>query len=91
MLTTQGVTRRAVAYMAIVAAVTLVTWRDTLRVPFLLDDNHVVRDNLDIREMGNCGRFLATFPNRGLLKTGYALNYAIAQRGRKGAPSPEWR
>ncbi|MEP0842451.1 MAG: hypothetical protein HRF43_07035, partial [Phycisphaerae bacterium] len=72
-----------------IAAVTGWVWRMALAVPFHLDDHHTVTDNLEIRDLGNCGRFLRHFFARGVFKTGLAINYALAAKLPGGEPRPE--
>lgn len=70
------------------AAATAWVWRGTLAIPFHLDDHHTVADNLEIRDLGNCGRFLRLFFARGVFKTGLAINYALAAKLPGGEPRP---
>jgi tetratricopeptide (TPR) repeat protein len=71
-----------------IALTCLIVWHATLKVPFHYDDKRTVQENHAIRDLNNCTIFLEDFMNRGLLRSGYAVNYALAKTLPDGSPAP---
>ena len=66
-------------FLAGIVLITLMVWYGMLSAPFFFDDRHTVQENMEIRDLANCRKFLGNFFSRGLLKVGFALNYAIVK------------